>query len=135
MSVACKAVLPLDSTKARVSERVCKFNGTTVMTKEQVGDVQLIAFCASWAALYVAVRFVLLPQRSAVFCKRVVSLVHTAAAVLLSLRALRKEPFAHFGHQPTRDEVPPDLVFLAARPCVRQCEFCTALLSGAEQCN
>ena len=84
-----------------------KINGTTVMTKQQVGDSQLIAFCASWAALYIGVRFFLLPQRSAVFCKRVVSLVHTAAAVLLSLRALRKEPFAHFGHQPTRDEVPP----------------------------
>lgn len=117
--MACKAGLPLDTrTGTSYEERVFKVNGTTVMTKEQVGDIQLITFCASWAALYIGVRFVLLPQRSAVFCKHVVSLVHTAAAVLMSLRALRKEPFAHFGHQPTRDEVPSLLMFLAARPCV-----------------
>ena len=90
-------------------------NGATMMTKQQIGDSQLITFCASWAALFVGVRFVMLPQRSAVFCKRVVSLMHTAAAVLLSLRALRKEPFAHFGHQPTRDEVPPTSYVLGCK--------------------
>lgn len=76
------------------------------MSNVQNSNFQLIALCTSWAALYVGVRFALLPHRSAAFCRRVVSLVHTAAAVLLSLRAVRKEPFAHFGQQTNRDEVP-----------------------------
>ena len=88
------------------------------MSKEQTSNFQLIAFCASWAALYVGVRFALLPHRSAAFCRRVVSLVHTAAAVLLSLRALRKEPFAHFGQRTNRDEVPHCLCpWLQCRAC------------------
>ena len=114
-------------------------NGTTAMTEEHNSNFQLIAFCASWAALYVGVRFALLPHRSAAFCRRVVSLVHTAAAVLLSLKAVRREPFAHFGQQTNGDEVPHCLILgcntVHATPCVLQCVFCTALLSGAKLCN
>ena len=97
------------------------------MTKQHNSDFQLIIFCASWAALYAGVRFALLPHRSAVFCKRVVSLVHTAAAVLLSLRAVRKEPFAHFGQPTNRDEVPPLFIlqgrnYLSVRSALRCCQ-------------
>ena len=66
-------------------------------------DFQLCAFCVTWAALFLAVRYVY-PNRSADFSNRVVSLVHAAVVIPLAVYTLRgRQPLLEFG-QPTRAE-------------------------------
>ena len=68
-SVVYEAVLASadPSGRQKGSESLFAFNGTTAMTKEPNSNFQLIAFCASWAALYVGVRFALLPAQVSSF--------------------------------------------------------------------